>query len=156
MPQTKKWGEVEAQCFIKIGKRKKNVGLKIKLSEKREHCVYFYLYKSKYSTINIQFSYLNFKNFHPNVQNNVRNCVQHKQKPRQKTYKKVGEYNSLLIHFICRVIMISSIPGFGTMGTGMGTGTSPACQESRVRVRDQVHGYRYKLTYPNEYEYGYG
>ena len=55
MPQIKKWvggGEVEAQCLIKIGKRKKSVGLKIKLSERREHCVYFYLYKSKYSTIN--------------------------------------------------------------------------------------------------------
>ena len=67
MPQIKKWvgggGEVEAQCLIKIGKRKKSVGLKIKLSERREHCVYFYLYKSKYSTIN--FSYLNFKNFSP-------------------------------------------------------------------------------------------
>ena len=52
MPQIKKWvGEVEAQCLIKIGKRKKSVGLKIKLSDRREHCVYFYLYKSKYSTI---------------------------------------------------------------------------------------------------------
>ena len=46
--------------------------------------------------------------------------------------------------------MILSIPGSGTMGTGtvqvhgyMGTGTSPACQESRVRVRDRVPGYRY-------------
>ena len=30
--QIKKWvGEVEAQCLIKIGKRKKSVGLKIKL-----------------------------------------------------------------------------------------------------------------------------
>ena len=38
--------------------------MKIKLSERGEHCVYFYLYKSKYSTINIQFSYQNFKNFH--------------------------------------------------------------------------------------------
>ena len=46
------WGDVEAQCLIKIGKRKKSVGLKIKLSERREHCVYFYRYKSKYSTIN--------------------------------------------------------------------------------------------------------
>ena len=57
-------GEVEAQCLIKIGNRKKSVVLKIKLSERGEHCVYFYLYKSKYSTINIQFSYLNFKHFH--------------------------------------------------------------------------------------------
>ena len=32
MPQIKKWvGEVEAHCLIKIGKRKKSVGLKIKL-----------------------------------------------------------------------------------------------------------------------------
>ena len=55
MPQIKKMGgggEVEVQCLIKIGKRKKSVGLNIKLSERREHCVYFYLYKSKYSTIN--------------------------------------------------------------------------------------------------------
>ena len=57
-------GEVEAQCLIKIGKRKKSVVLKIKLSERGEYCVYFYLYKSKYFTINIQFSYLNFKIFH--------------------------------------------------------------------------------------------
>ena len=71
MPQIKKWGggEVEAQCLIKIGKRKKSVWywkfpVKIKLSERGEYCVYFYLYKSKYSTINIQFSYLNFKNIH--------------------------------------------------------------------------------------------
>ena len=60
--------------------------------------------------------------------------------------------------------MILSISGSGTMGTGMGTmpwvyiygygtGTSPACQESWVRVRDQVHGYRHKLLYPDEYEY---
>ena len=79
------------------------MGLKIKVRERREHCVYFYLYKSKYSTINIQFSYLNFKNFHPH--------------PRQETNKqKVGKYNSLLT----LVIMILSIPGSGTMGTGMG------------------------------------
>ena len=65
-------GEVEAQCLIKIGKRKKSVVLKIKLSERGEYCVYFYLYKSKFSTINIQFSYLNFKNFtlHPRQETN--------------------------------------------------------------------------------------
>ena len=60
--------------------------------------------------------------------------------------------------------MTLSIPGSGTMGrsTGTGTltwvygygyescmsrvtgtGTSPACQESRVRVQDRVRGYRY-------------
>ena len=82
-------GKVEAQCLIKIGKRKKSVVLKIKLCERGEYCVYFYLYKSKYSTINIQFSYLNFKNFHLHL--------------RQETNKKVGQYNSLLTHFICRV-----------------------------------------------------
>ena len=65
MPQIKKWGgEVEAQCLIKIGKRKKSVVLKIKLSQKGKILCLFYLYKSKYSTINIQFSYLNFKKFH--------------------------------------------------------------------------------------------
>ena len=37
----------------KIRKERKYVGLKIKLSEKRAHSVSFYLYKSKYSTINI-------------------------------------------------------------------------------------------------------
>ena len=37
--------------------------------------------------------------------------------------KKVGNYNSLLTHFICRVIMILSIPVSETMGTGMGTMT---------------------------------
>ena len=62
--------------------------------------------------------------------------------------------------------MILSVPVSETMGTGMGTmtwvwvqgtGTSPACQESRVRVRDQVRGYRYKLSYPDKYhDYGYG
>ena len=59
------------------------VELKIKLSERRAHCVYLNLYKSKYFTISIQFSHRNFKNFHPHVQNNVRNCVQHKQKQKQ-------------------------------------------------------------------------
>ena len=64
--------------------------------------------------------------------------------------------------------MILNTPVSETMGTGMGTmtwgwvqgrptGTSPACQVSRVRVRDQVHGYRYKLPYPDKYHnYGYG
>ena len=62
--------------------------------------------------------------------------------------------------------MILSIPVSETMGTGMGTmtwewvqgtGTSPVCQESWVRVRDQVCGYRYKLPYPDKYhDYGYG
>ena len=91
-------------------------------------------------TSKLVWPYLNFKNFHP------------------QTNKKVGKYNSLLTHFICRVIMILSIPGSGTMGTGMGTmnmgmgmGTSPACQESPVRVRDQVCVYRYKLPYPDKY-----
>ena len=48
MPQIKKWGggEVEAQCLIKIGKRKKSVVLKFKLpvSERGAYSVYFYLY----------------------------------------------------------------------------------------------------------------
>ena len=62
--------------------------------------------------------------------------------------------------------MILSIRVSETMGTGMGTmtwvqgtgtGTSPACQESRVRVQDQVRGYRYKPPYPDKYhDYGYG
>ena len=64
--------------------------------------------------------------------------------------------------------MILSIPVSETMGTGMGTmtwvwvqgtGMSPACQESRVQVRDQVRGYRYKLPYPDRpkyHNYGYG
>ena len=39
--------------------------------------------------------------------------------------------------------------GYNDMG--MGTGKSPACHESRVRVRDQVRGYRYKLPYPDKY-----
>ena len=86
-------GVGEAQCFIKMGKNKerKYVGLKIKLSERRVHCVYLNLYKSKYSTINIQFSHLIFKNFHPHVQNNVRNCVQHKQKANKQTKGGWGE-----------------------------------------------------------------
>ena len=36
-----------------------------------------------------------------------------------QTNKKVGKYDSFLTHFIC-IIMILSIPGSGTMGTGMG------------------------------------
>ena len=122
-PQTKKWGD-EAQYFIKM--------------------------ESKYSPIYIQFSYLNFKNFHPHVQNNVRNCVQHKQKKKQqktkqnKTKKKkprkggggMGEkYNGLLTHFICRVNKIMSMftwvwdHGYRYGYNAMGMGTSPACQE---------------------------
>ena len=42
---------------------------------------------------------------------------------KKQTNKKVGNYNSLLTHFICRVIMILSIPVSETMGTGMGTMT---------------------------------
>ena len=72
-------GKVEAQCLNNQNwEKKEKCGLEIKLRERREHCVYFYLYKSKYSTINIQFSYLNFKNFHSH--------------PRQETNKqKIGE-----------------------------------------------------------------
>ena len=83
-------GVGEAQCFIKMGenRERKYVGLKIKLIERRGLCVYLNLYKSKYSTINIQFSYLNFKNFLQHVQHNVRNCVQHKQKTKTKTKQK--------------------------------------------------------------------
>ena len=96
-------GRGEAQCLTKMGKnkkRKKKYGWDWKLN-------------SKYSTTDIQFSYLNFKNFHPYVQNNVRNCVQHKQtnkKQKNKNKKtKVGmgvKYYGLLTHFICRVNMI--------------------------------------------------
>ena len=45
MSQIKKMGggEVEVQCLIKIGKRKKSVGLNIKLSERREHCLFLSL-----------------------------------------------------------------------------------------------------------------
>ena len=44
-------GRLRHNGLIKMGNlRKKSVELKIKLSERREHCVYFYLYKSKYST----------------------------------------------------------------------------------------------------------
>ena len=77
---------------------------------------------------------------------------------KKQTNTKLGNYDRLLPRFTCRVIMILSIPVSETMGTGMGTmtwvwvqgtGTSPACQESRVRVRDQVRGYRYKLPYPD-------
>ena len=124
MPQIKKkWGgEVEVQCLIKIGKRKKSVGLNIKVSERREHCVFFYLYKSKYSTIN--FLILISKMF---------TCIQDK----KQTNKKVGNYNSLLTHFICRVIMILSIPVSETMGTGMGTMTWVRVQVLHVKS----HGY---------------
>ena len=102
-------GEVEAQCLIKIGKNKrKYVGLKIKLSERRAHYVYFYLYKSKYSAINIQFSFLNFKKIHPRVQNNVRNCAQHKQKNKTKKQKqankKGGNITVFLLTFLYRVV----------------------------------------------------
>ena len=37
--------------------------------------------------MNIQFSHLNFKNFHPHVLNNVKNGVQHKQKTKDKKQK---------------------------------------------------------------------
>ena len=80
-------GEVEAHCLNKIRKRNRKCGIENKRRDRREHRVYFHLYKSKYSTINIEFSYLNFKNFQPHVQNNVTNCVQHKQKTTQKTNK---------------------------------------------------------------------
>ena len=77
-------------------------------------------------------------------------------KTRNKQTKKWGTITVFLLTlFVCRVIMILSIPVSETMGTGMGT--SPACQESQVPVRDQVRGYRYKLPYPDKYhDYGYG
>ena len=93
-------GVGEAQCFIKMGKNKerKYVGLKIKLSERRVHCVYLNLYKSKYSTINIKFSYLNFKNFHPHMYKTMYEIVCSTNK-KQKQTKKGGmgeKYNGLL------------------------------------------------------------
>ena len=84
-----KWGKV---------RKENNVGLKIKLSKRRAHCVYFNLYKSKYSTINIQLSHLNFKNFHPHVQNNVRNGVQHKLKT--KNNKKGGMGRNITVFLL--------------------------------------------------------
>ena len=67
--------------------------MEIKLSERREHCVYLYLYlyKSQYST------------------------AQTKKKDKNKQTRKWGKNNSLLTHFICRVIMILSVPGSVTM-----------------------------------------
>ena len=47
MPQIKKWGgggKVEAQCLIKIGKRKKSVVLKIKLSERGDLFVSIFIF----------------------------------------------------------------------------------------------------------------
>ena len=85
---------------------------------------------------------------------------------KKQTNKKVGQCNSLLTHFICRVNMIVSIPGSGTMGIRTGTGTLTwvygygyeSCM-SRVTGTGprpgpwvQVH----KLLYPDKYhEYGY-
>ena len=43
--------------------------------------------------------------------------------------------------------------GCNAMGKGMGRGTSPACQEVTVGVRDHIHGYRYKLLYLDKYGY---
>ena len=89
-------------------------------------------------------------------------CSTNKKQNRQKK-KKRGEYNGLLTHFICRVNMIVCLPGSETMGTGMTT--MPwvwvrvrvlHVKKSRVRIRDQVHGYRYKLSYPDNNMYGYG
>ena len=101
------------------------------LSERRVHCVYLNLYKSKYSTINIKFYHLNFKKFHPHVQNNLRNCVQHK-KPNKQTNKG----RMVLTHFICSVNMIVCLRftwvcdhGYRYGYNAMGMGTSPACQE---------------------------
>ena len=163
-------GGCEAQCFIKMGKNKERkymyVELKIKLSERRAHCVYLNLYKSKYFTINIQFSHQNVKNFHPHVQNNVRNCVQHKQKTKKKKNKQtkkrgMGEkYNGLFTHFICGVNTIVCLPGSETMGTGMGK--MPwvwvrlqvlHAKKSLVWVQDHIHGYRYKRLYLDKYGY---
>ena len=117
-------GGVEAQCLIKIGKRKESVGLKIKLSERREHCVYFYLYKSKYYTIN-------FRIYISKIFTRIQD--------KKQTNKKVGNYNSLLTRFICRVLMILSIPVSETMGTGMGTMTWVWVRVRVLHVKS--HGY---------------
>ena len=86
--------------------------VKVQQARLGAHCVYFYRYKSKYSTTNIQFFLSKFQKFSPaHVQNNVRykNCVQHKQKAKKQ---KRGEYNSLLTHFICRVNIIMIVSMF--------------------------------------------
>ena len=123
-------GGVEAQCFIKIGKNKeiKYVVLKIKLSERWVHCVYLNLYKSKYSAMNIQFPYLNLKNFHRHVQNNVKNCVRYTHKKGGWWGRNIRSSYSLYLYIEKKWSWVC-LPGSETMGTGMGTGTSPACQE---------------------------
>ena len=61
------------------------------------------------------FSYLNFKNFHPHMYKIMYGTklvcsTNNKQKKKKKKKKKKGgEYNSLLTHFICRVNMIVSM-----------------------------------------------
>ena len=60
---------------------------------------YFYRYKSKYSTTNIQFFLSKFQTFSPaHVQSNVRykNCVQHKQRAKKK--KKGGGDITVFLH----------------------------------------------------------
>ena len=71
----------------------------------------------------MEFSYLNFKKFHPHVQNIMKEiaCSTNKKQKQTKkvqnqkqTNKKVkkgkrGGHNSLLTHFICREDMISSM-----------------------------------------------
>ena len=130
------WSQVYGQTqFIEPLHKTKSetLGLKIKLSERRVHCVYLNLYKSKYSTINIQFSYINFKNAHPHVQNNVGNCVHQKKKVGEGVGGEIKKYNGILSHFICKVnismSMFTWVSDHGYHAMGMGTGTSPACQE---------------------------
>ena len=60
-------------------------------------------------------------------------------KTRNKQTKKWGTITSLLTHFICRVIMILSIPVSETMGTGMGTMTWVWVRVRVLHVKS--HGY---------------
>ena len=68
--------------------------------------------------------------------------------------KKITVFLHTLWLWVC-------LPGSETMGTGMTT--MPwvwvrvrvlHVKKSRVGIRDQVHGYRYKLSYPDNYGYG--
>ena len=104
------------------------------------------------------FSYLNFKNFPLHMYKIMYGtkivCSTNKKQKKKKKKKKKGEYNSLLTHFICGVNMIVSMftwawdHGYRYDYNAMGGVRVWVLhvKKSWVRIRDQVHGYRYKLS----------
>ena len=143
----------------KIRKERKYVGLKIKLSERRAHSVSFYLYKSKYSTINIPSFLSQFQKCSPPCTKQCQElcAAQTKNKTKAKQNKNKTNIKNKTKGEITVFLLTLFVSKYDREYIYLGL--RPWVQvwvrvrvlyvkKSRVRVRDQVHGCRYKLSYP--------